>query len=166
MSAEEILILMINKGLIHVIGDEYFPTSVTDDLLLKNPEINVLSIEKPLKVDISNLYPEEIRLAAPSNKVEALMDYCNVPVTVSNGKGGFYTVRSDSDFIAKRVNSILSNPDINPVLLLKVIKDYYEKIDFPKSFKRFVDDELMVLYRSYEKGDEIVGDKPDNQKEM
>ena len=77
MTGQEVLVYLLNKGVIHKIGDDkYVPTSKVAELTANVMTINTLDISTPKKPEISSLYPKEIREASEDSKVKVLLDLC------------------------------------------------------------------------------------------
>jgi hypothetical protein len=163
MTGQEILVYLINKGIIHTVGDSYFPTSKVQELMSNLDKVSTLDISVPKVIEVSKLYPESIRNVGDDKKLTALQNYCDVPVSIDTGRSN-YLVRS-SDFATRTtVLKILSNPDFSPAIVLQVIKDYYSGISTPKSFKNFIKDDFEAIYLEYLDGETIDPEnKPDNK---
>lgn len=162
MKANETLIELINIGIVHCIGEEYYITGLAEELLKKDQQAQDLVIPT-VSIDIDKLYPETIRKASLDNKLKAIYDYCDIPVVINN-EGSKFMVRSNDGETRKRMLDVLKDSKYRPELLLECIKDYYTDIPYPKSFKRFLGEgDLFTLYDAYLKGEKIQsGVKPDN----
>jgi hypothetical protein len=165
MKGSEMLTMLVNRGVITTIGNEYFLTDrlnkldADDDL-----KSNLLVMEEPEKASNMDLYPKEIRESGINKKVKAILDYCKVPGVI-NRNGSRFLVRSSDKFSSKALLNIVLDPAYKPEIVLKVIRDYYETIDYPKAFKRFVlEGDLISLYDDFVNGGSLdAPEKPDNQ---
>ena len=163
MTATQVLVELLNLGIVHKIGDEYFITTNVDKILNKTQIESNLTIPI-VEVDISNLYPETIREANIDVKLKAVLDYCEVPAIITNDTGGRFMVRSNDSATRTAMLKILKNSNYVPAVVLEVIKDYYQKIPYPKAAKRFlVEGDFESLYDYYNSGKKLDStDKPDN----
>lgn len=164
MTAQETLIKLINIGIVHTIGDEYFITQEADNLLAKNQLEENLTVPT-VKVSISELYPETIRNASLDKKLIAVLDYCKVPAVIETDGGGKFLVRSNDGQTRTRMINILKNVEFKPSLVLQLVKDYYSFIPYPKAVKRFLGEgDFDSLYTYYAEGNRIQGtQKPGNE---
>jgi hypothetical protein len=164
MTGQEVLTYLLNKGVIHKIGeDKYLPTSKVAQLTANVKVINSLDIQAPKQPLISSLYPKEIREASEDKKVQVLLNYCNVP-TMWEGPSGNYMVRSADITTNQTLLGKIYDPEVEPELLIKVIKDYYSVYGYPKSLKRFLSEgDFDTLYGDYVEGRFLEGDLPDNK---
>jgi len=162
MKANEALIELINIGIVHCIGEEYYITGLAEKLLADDQLIQDL-IVPTITINLNELYPETIRKASLDNKLKAVYDYCDIPVVINN-EGSKFMVRSNDGETRKKMLDVLKTATFKPPLLLECITDYYKTIPYPKSFKRFLGEgDLFTLYDAYEKGDKLMSDeKPDN----
>jgi hypothetical protein len=166
MKANEILVQLINRGVVHSIKDEYFLTDRLDKMDRDDKlEANLLVMEEPVEASNMDLYPKEIREAGIAKKVEAVLDYCKVPAVIVKGNSRFL-VRSADKLSKGELMSIILNVEYKPEVILKCITDYYATMEYPKAFKRFIlEGDLVALYSDYIKGDTSLEspEKPDNQ---
>jgi len=159
MNQKEVLEKLINVGVIHMIGEEFFVTDIYKEMIdakASNDDFTILSTGKT--PDITNIYPDAIRLVKPDNRITAILDYCEVPL-VGEVKGKSYMIRSNDATTRKTIDKIIHNKDIKPEFLLQGIKEYYANSDYPKSFKRFVaEGDIHTMYELAKKGETLTGD--------
>lgn len=162
MKADEILVKLINLGVIHKAGNEYFLTTILNDLEATQELEDNLTIETN-EINLSHLYPREIREASSNKKVDAVLDYCKVPLIVQRENTSFM-VRSSDNTSKNILLKYLKDSNIIPSVLLTCIKDYYAFMMYPKSFKKFVTEgDLYSLYKYYENGNKLGETEiPDN----
>tara|TARA_R110000744_G_scaffold348607_1_gene454193 strand:+ start:2462 stop:2965 length:504 start_codon:yes stop_codon:yes gene_type:complete len=163
MTGKEIIIHLINRGVILKVGEEYHPTSIVDELNANLLNISELEIDEPEKVEFSLLYPDAIREAGEKSRLKAVFDYCKVPEFIKKN-GTNYMVRSLNNSTEVAFTDIMHDQKVSPKILLACIKDYYSIMEYPKSFKNFVGHgDLMALYSAYVKGDTLDSpEKPDS----
>jgi hypothetical protein len=162
MTASEVLTKLINIGIVHKIGEDYFLTSKINEAMdyMDLPEESVVNL--PKTIVIGELYPPEIREAPPGKKAEAILLYCKVPILSDSN----YLLHSIDGISRNQLNLILKNKEYKPDLLLKAISDYYKHTSYPKGFGKFIrEGDLITLYKWYLAGNKLSGtDVPDNTK--
>ena len=164
MTSKEILVELINLGVVHVIGEEYFVTHRVNEIFEKTDDASSITLKEHQDPRDFSLYPETIRCASIENKVKTILDYCEVPEIVTRGNSKFM-VRSFDGLTKTSVLKIMKNTKYVPAILLKAIKDYYAYMEFPKAFKRFVSDgDIFSMYTFYENGNSLDNpEKPNNE---
>lgn len=163
MTQKELLVTLLDHGIIHRVGDVWFITDTYKELIEKSEEVeqNVLEIAD-LSFDYASNYPDEVRLVKPDLRVTAILDYCEVPV-MKNTNGKEYMVRSNDKATRTAIDKVISNKNIDATVLLESIRDYYSNSDFPKSFKNYVKDgDLMTMYKYKEDGNTIGKSEEDD----
>lgn len=154
MTQVEILTLLLNKGIIHKIGESFLITDKYEQLIGSSDSGSVIELPT-VSLELSVFYPASISNVKPENRIDAILDYCKVPETVSNN-GKEYFVRSFDKNTKKVINSILEDTKYKPSIVLKAIEDYYTHTDYPKSFKNFVaDSDIFSVYKMYARGDSL-----------
>jgi len=157
MTQTEILNVLLNNGIIHRIGDQWLLTDLYETLM-EEPDTSILDFDE-VEVKEVTRYPDEIRLVKPSKRVDALLDYCEVPLMHTTNSGKKYPVRSSDKATRNAIEKILSDTDIEAEILLASIKDYYTNTDYPKAFKNYVKDgDIYTMYEFAKKGDTLGGD--------
>jgi len=166
MTAEEVLSSFLNKGLVHMIAPgKYILTSKVQEVVEKmgasGPNLDIVV---PKMEDLDNLFPKEIREAAPDNKINALYNYCNIPASISRN-GRRYMVRSSDASTRRYIMRFMSLPNINPTVMINCVKDYYKLMEYPKSMKNFISDgDFLDLYNDYLNGKFLYANgKKDNK---
>lgn len=156
MTQVEILTLLINKGIIHKIGESFLITDKYERLIGSSDSGSTIELPT-VSLELSVFYPSSIRDVKPSERVEAILDYCKVPETV-NISGREYFVRSYDKNTRKVINSIIENSAYKPQIVLTAIEAYYTHTEYPKSFKNFVaDNDIFSVYKMYDRGDSLGG---------
>lgn len=162
MKLSEIVTDLINIGVIHQVGEEYFLTDKLEEMAKAERSTILLAVDEP-EIDLNRLYPETIRKASNSKKVLAVQDYCEVPQSRSTGSGTFL-LRSNDNITQAKILKILRDKTLEPKIVLACIKDYYKTIDFPKAFKRFIAEDFDSMYSHHAKGKKLDTDElPDNK---
>tara|TARA_R110000851_G_scaffold160786_1_gene304072 strand:+ start:1291 stop:1803 length:513 start_codon:yes stop_codon:yes gene_type:complete len=163
LDGKEVLQVLVNKGLVHLIApDRYALTSKVMELEANIPSVFDLDLIVPEPVQVETLYPEEIAASTPSTRLTAIYNYCGVPDMI-NKEGKRYMVRSGDKKTKESVERVIANPDLDPTLVLDCITDYYKTFPFPKSFKNFLSEEFETMYQSYVTGNKLKGEKRDNK---
>ena len=160
MNQKEVLVKLINVGIVHMVGEEFFITDMYSELIDKSEAAsdNFNAIAMTEFPDMARLYPDAIRLVKPDNRITAILDYCEVPL-VGEVKGKSYMIRSSDATTRKVIDKIIHNKDIEPKFLLQGIKEYYSTSDYPKSFKRFVaEGDIHTMYELAKKGETLTGE--------
>ena len=156
MTQRELLSALLNHGIVHKLGDEWFLTDAYK--ALGDAEVNMIEIED-VEVKAFNKYPDEIRLVKPSLRVTAILDYCKVPRLHTTSTGRKYQVRNNDAATRAAIDKIMSNNSIDATILLRAITEYYANTDFPKSFKNFVkDNTIMETYELIKEGGSLSED--------
>lgn len=165
MTQKEVILELLNRKILFPIGKKYYFTEDYYTILEKldySGLHHISNIDTAENLNTKDLYPIEIRGVKPSKRVEAFMDYCKIPTTVKRD-GKSYVVRSNVASTKVVLDRIMADPDIIPAVLLKSVKEYYDKMDYPKSFKNFVaDGDISSIYTLYAQGGTLGSgnDKP------
>jgi hypothetical protein len=162
MTAQEVLIKLINLGIVHNIGDVYSITSKVTDAMDEIDEASTIAI--PVINTGGELYPQPIREASSSKKAQAVLNYCEVPGMILRS-GSKFMVRSDDKQTRAAVLRLIKDQTYDPTIILKVIKDYYAYMEYPKAFKRILlEGDLDSLYKYYKEGNSLSStEKPTNE---
>ena len=163
MKLNDIVVILINKGVIHKVGEEYFLTSTVNKVL---SDINIhdnFTIDERIKPSLHKLYPSSIREVSEEKKIKALLAYCKVP-EVFNKNGSSYILHSVDMKSKKIIMGILYDSRYEPEKVLRVVSDYYQNTEYPKTVKTFFSDrDFETLYEMAKEGKNLKSIvKPDN----
>ena len=172
MTLDETIIELQSVGVVIQVGNEYHITEKYKTLLKQEPKRVVIPVSANKKIlekeeitDKRAYYPKEVVEQKGRLRASAFMNFCEIP-TYSESKTSKYRLRSfDSDSI-KFVNHIVENPEeYDPKSVVEVIKNYYDSIDMPKSFKNFISNDFPMMYVEYlQTGALLDNNNKDNQK--
>lgn len=154
MDQKSVIMHLLGKGVMHEIDGKFYFTTLFNKLLGKLKDVKTDKLDLPdVPVKPSELYPPTIRLVKAAARVEAILDFCQVPAIITTADGKTYSVRNYDSKTVRTVASIVLNAKYVPSILLLAITDYYSRMDYPKSFKNFIlDNDVLAMYSLYEGG--------------
>jgi len=156
MKKDEIIERLIHNKVIFKLKDEYYFNEDYDTLKDKK-EGTTLNVN--VQTSLFNIYPEVIDKVAANKKLEAVYNYCKVPLKFKPDMGTPYLVRSLDKNTKEAMRVIMQNSTYTPSIVLELIKDYYKYSNYPKAFKRFIVEDFVTAYALYESGESFKPDK-------
>lgn len=159
MTKDEIIIVMLEKGIITEIAGDYHLTEKYKELLSEGSQRVIMPVIKKEKraLDYEKLlnpqtngqdWPLDILEAKGRDRAVALVVACEVPAMAH----GYRLKGLDKDAV-NIIGNIIDDPNIDPRTFIEAVKLYYKYIERPKAFKNLVKEgEILNLYNEHIEG--------------
>ena len=149
MTLQNLIKLLINKGVVHKIGEDYLLTSHFESSVDSLPETTHKLVIKDVEVEVNlQLYPEEIRKSSKVARMTALMNYCKIPTQYTTKDGYRYMLRTSTKAGLAKLDKIMNDENFKPKLVLETIIRYYKIMSSPKGFSNFITQDFDAFYLS------------------
>ena len=149
MTLQNLINLLINKGVVHKIGEDYLLTSHFESSVESLPEGTQKLVIKNVEVEVNlQLYPEEIRKSSKVARMTALMNYCKLPTQYTTKDGYRYMIRTSTKAGLAKLDKIINDENFKPYLVIETIVRYYKTMTSPKGFSNFIVQDFDSFYLS------------------
>jgi len=160
MKKDEIIVDLIAKGIVTIINGEYY---ITEKYKLCLENLKKIEKRKAIQDVPKSEGPFSIVNSKGKKRYEAFMNECQIPVVSPNGK---YMLRNYSQEAERVLNSLLDSNKIDLVTLILAVKEYYNSVELPKSFKNFCAEWLILdIYNLANQGESIKNYSKDKSNE-
>ena len=150
MKLQNLVKLLINKGVVHKIGEEYFMTQNFEDAVsdLSDTTTHTLNV-KVAEVEVNlQLYPEEVRKSGKAARMTALMNYCKLPTQHTSKDGYKYMLRTVTKAGLAKLDTVINDEKYEPNIVIEAITRYYKTMSSPKGFSNFLTQDFDAFYLS------------------